>query len=215
MPPVVVAAGSRVKLNWMVPPPLPLVRLAALRRLSQPPPKVIHGSTSCTMQRPPGEVWNSWQFMLGAKLMTTAWLWPFKVVVTVTLWLLLTDPELAVKVAPLWPAGTVTLAATDSKALLLDKDTIVALGTAAPSFTVHVAERVLVIAVGVQASDVSCTCAAGAAVTVKVFETPLRVAVSRADWLEVTAVTVALKAALLCPALIFTLAGTLTLVLLL
>jgi hypothetical protein len=52
-------------------------------------------------------------------------------------------------------------------------------------------------------------------VTVKVFETPLRVAVSRVSWLEVTAATVALNVALLSPAPILTLAGTVTLVLLL
>jgi hypothetical protein len=144
------------------------------------------------MQRPPGEVWNSWQFAPGAKLMTTDWLWPFKVAVTVTFWLLLTDPELAEKVAPLWPAGTVTLPGTDSNPLLLTKDTIAVLVAAALSFTVQVADRLLAIAEGVQASDVSCVCAAAAAaVTVKVFETLLRVAVSRAGWLEVTAPTVA------------------------
>ena len=53
------------------------------------------------------------------------------------------------------------------------------------------------------------------AVTVKVFETPPRVAVKRPAWLEVTVATVALKVALLCPALIFTFAGTVMLVLLL
>jgi hypothetical protein len=53
------------------------------------------------MQRPPGEVWNSWQFTLTAKLMEAVWLWPFKVAVTVTFWVLLTDPELAAKVAAL------------------------------------------------------------------------------------------------------------------
>src|SRR5579862_6480821 len=95
MPPVVGTAGSSVKLNWIVPPPLPLVRFAALRRLSHPPPKVIHGSMSCTMQSPPGEFWNSWQFTLAAKLMTAVWLWPFMVAMTVALWLLPTDPEFA------------------------------------------------------------------------------------------------------------------------
>lgn len=107
------------------------------------------------------------------------------------------------------------MAGTDSNPLLLAKDTMAALAAGALSFTVQVAERLLVIAAGVQASEVSCACAAAAAVTVKVFETPLRVAVSRAAWLEVTAATVALKVALLCPAPIFTPAGTLTLVLLL
>jgi hypothetical protein len=67
----------------------------------------------------------------------------------------------------------------------------------------------------VQDSDVSCADAAAVAVTAKVFEMPLRVAVSMATWLDVTAATVAVNAALLCPAPILTLAGTVTLVLLL
>ena len=135
--------------------------------------------------------------------------------VRVTLWLLLTDPELAEKVTLLWPVWTVALAGTDSKPLLLTSDTIAALVVDAFSFTVHVAERLLVNAAGVQDSDVSCADAAAVAVTAKVFEMPLRVAVSMATWLDVTAATVAVNAALLCPAPILTLAGTVTLVLLL
>jgi len=149
------------------------------------------------MQRPPGEFWNSWQFMLAAKLTMAVWLWPLKVAVTVAFWLLLTEPALAAKVAPLWPTATVTLAGTDSNPLLLVKDTTAALVAAALSFTVQVVDRLLVIAEGVQASEVSCAAAEAVAVTVKVFETPLRVAVRRAGWLDVTAATVALKVVLL------------------
>ncbi|MDP9112878.1 MAG: hypothetical protein M3O20_04265 [Acidobacteriota bacterium] len=167
------------------------------------------------MQRPPGEFWNSSQFTLAAKLMTAVWLWPLKEAVTVTFWLLLTDPELAKKVAPLWPTGTVTLEGTESNPLLVAKETVAAPLAAELSVTVQVVDRLLANAEGVQASELSCAAAAAAAVTVKVFETPLRVAVSRAAWLEVTTATVALKVALLCPAPIFTLDGTLTLVLLL
>jgi hypothetical protein len=104
---------------------------------------------------------------------------------------------------------------TDSSALLLAKDTVAALLAAELSVKVQVVDRLLANADGEQASEVSCAAAAAVAVTVKVFETPLRLAVSRAAWLEVTAETVALKVALLCPALTFTLAGTVTLVLLL
>jgi len=167
------------------------------------------------MQSPPGEVWNSWQLTLAAKLMVAVWLWPFKVAVTVTLWLLLTDPELAEKVALLWPASTVTLAGADSNPLLLTSDTMAALVAAVLSFTVQVVERLLVNAAGVQESDVSCADAAAVAVTAKVFEMPLREAVSMATWLDVTGATVALNAALLCPAPTLTLVGTVTLVLLL
>jgi len=168
------------------------------------------------MHSPPGDVWNSWQLTLAAKLMVADWLWPFKVAVRVTFWLLLTDPELAENVALLWPVWTVTFAGTDSNPLLLlSSDTTAALVAAAFSFTVQVADRLLVNAAGVQDSDVSCADAAAAAVTAKVFEMPLRVAVSMATWLEVTAATLALNAALLCPAPTLTLAGTVTLVLLL
>jgi hypothetical protein len=114
-----------------------------------------------------------------------------------------------------WPAGMVTLPGTESSVLLLTKDTMAVLVVAALSFTVQVAERLLAKAAGVQARDVSCAGAAAMAVTVKVFETPLRVAVSKAAWLEVTAVTVALNVALVCPAPTLMLPGTVTLVLLL
>jgi hypothetical protein len=51
------------------------------------------------MHRPPGEVWNSWQFTGGAKVIVVCWLWPFKSALTVTFWLELTDPALAEKEA--------------------------------------------------------------------------------------------------------------------
>jgi hypothetical protein len=50
---------------------------------------------------------------------------------------------------------------------------------------------------------------------VNVWEPPFKVDVSRAVWLEVTAATVAVKIALLSPAPILTLPGTVTLALLL
>ncbi len=71
------------------------------------------------MQSPPGEVWNSWQLTLTAKLTMAVWLWPFMAAVRATLWLLFTDPEWAEKVALLWPAGMVTFAGTESNTLLL------------------------------------------------------------------------------------------------
>jgi len=132
------------------------------------------------MQRPPGEVWNSSQFTVAAKLMVAAWLWPFKVAVTVTLWLLLTDPELAEKLALLWPDGTVTLPGTDSNPLLLVSDTIDVLVVAVFNFTVQLADTLLAIAEGEQDNDVSFAAAVAVAVIVKVWETPFRVAVSTA-----------------------------------
>ena len=53
------------------------------------------------------------------------------------------------------------------------------------------------------------------ALSVKVWEPPFRLAVNRTVWSEVTAATVAVKVALLSPAPILTLPGTVTLVLLL
>ncbi len=132
------------------------------------------------MQSPPGEFWNSWQFTLGARVTTADWLCPFEVAVTVALWLLLTDPEFAEKEAVCWPAGTVTLAGTDSNPLLLVSDTIAELVAGLLRLTVQVADRLLAKAVGVQVTEVSCVEAAAVSVTVNVFEAPLRVAVSRA-----------------------------------
>jgi len=168
------------------------------------------------MQSPPAEVWNSWQLTLAAKLTVAVWLWPFKVAVRVTVWLLLTDPELAEKVALLWSARMVTFAGTESNPLLLlSSDTTAAVVAGALNFTMQAVDRLLVNAAGVQDNDVSCTDAAAVAVTANFFETPPRVAVSMATWLEVTEATLALKAALLCPAPTLTLPGTVTLVLLL
>ena len=113
--------------------------------------------------------------------MVACWLWPFKVAVTLALWLLLMDPELAEKVALLWPDGMVTLAGTDSKLLLLASDTIAALVVAIFNLAVQVAGWLLAKAEGVQDNDVSCAPAVALALIVKVWEAPLSVAVSRAD----------------------------------
>jgi hypothetical protein len=53
------------------------------------------------------------------------------------------------------------------------------------------------------------------AVSVKVWEPPLRLAVSKALWFEITLATVAVKVALLSPVATLRLPGTVTLVLLL
>src|SRR5580698_9449165 len=101
----------------MVPAPVPL--FPAFNRLSQPPPKVIQGKTSWIMHRPPGEVWNSWQSTGADKAIVVCCVWPSKLAVTMAFWLLLTLPATASNVAPLWPAGTVTLGGTESNVLLL------------------------------------------------------------------------------------------------
>ena len=116
---------------------------------------------------------------------------------------------------PRWPAGTATLPGIDSNPLLLASDTVAGLVAGLLKLTVQVVDRLLANAAGVQASEVSCADAATVSVTVKALETPLRVAVSTAAWLEVTEAAEALNVALLSPALTLTLAGTVTLVLLL
>ena len=145
--------------------------------------------------------------------MVACWFRPFKVAVTIAFWLLLTVPEVAVKVALLWPVATVTLAGTVSIALLLVSEMVAALVAVLFNVTVQVLDALLPRAEGAQANEVSC--AGALALSVKDWETSLRVAVSRADWLDVTAATVAVNVALLSPELILTLAGTDTLVLLL
>jgi hypothetical protein len=168
------------------------------------------------MQRPPGEVWNSWQFTgAAAKEMVVCWLWPFKSALTTAFWVVLTVPEIASNVALLWPAGTVTLGGTESSGLLLAIATTESVVAVVSKVTEHLPATWLDIAVGEQNSDLGCPFGPLLAVRVKVWETPLRVAVNRALWLEVTAATVAVNVALLSPAPILTLPGTVTLVLLL
>ena len=113
-----------------------------------------------------------------ARLMVDGWLRPFKVAVTVALWLLLTVPEVAVKVALLWPDATTTFAGTVSNPLLLASVTVAALMAALFRVTVQVLDALLPSVAGAQATDVSC--AGALAVTVKVCDTLFRVAVSRA-----------------------------------
>ena len=94
--------------------------------------------------------------MAAARLMVAGWLWPFSVAVTVALWLLLTVPEFAAKVALLWPEGTVTLAGTESNPLLLTSETTAALGAVLFNVTVQVLDALLPSVDGAHASDVSC-----------------------------------------------------------
>jgi hypothetical protein len=95
------------------------------------------------------------------------------------LWLLLTVPDVAVKVALLWPSATVTLAGTVSNPLLLASDTVAALRAALFNVAVQVLEALLPRVEGAQASEDSC--AGATALSVKVCEPPFRLAVSRAD----------------------------------
>ena len=110
--------------------------------------------------------------------MTACLFTALRVAVTVAFWLLLTVPEVAVKVALLWPDATVTLAGTVSNPLLLASETVAALVAALFKVTVQVLDALLPRVEGAQATEVSC--AGALAVRVKVFEEPFRVLVSRA-----------------------------------
>ena len=72
------------------------------------------------------------------------------------LWLLLTVPEVAVKVALLWPDPTVTLAGTVSSPLLLVSDTVAALVAALFKVTVQVLDALLPKVEGAQPTEESC-----------------------------------------------------------
>jgi hypothetical protein len=100
------------------------------------------------MHKPPGESWNSWQSTGAAKAMVVCWDWPSMFAVTTAFWLLLTFPEIASNVAPLWPAGTVTLGGTESNVLLLAIDTTESVAAAAFNVTEHLPTLLLTIAEG-------------------------------------------------------------------
>ena len=93
--------------------------------------------------------------MAAVRLMVDCWLCPFKVAVTMALWLLLTIPEVAVKVALLWPDATLTLAGTVSNPLLLLSATVAALLVALFKVTVQVLDALLPRVEGAHATDVS------------------------------------------------------------
>ena len=69
--------------------------------------------------------------------------------------MLLTVPEVAVKVALVWPDATVTLAGTVSTPLLLASETVAALMAALFKVTVQVLDALLPRVEGAQAIDVS------------------------------------------------------------
>ena len=93
-------------------------------------------------------------------------------------WLLLTAPEVAVKVALLWPSAIMTLTGTASSPLSLASATLAALVAPVFNVTVQVLDELLPRVEGAQASEESCIGAV--ALSVKLCETPLRVAVNRA-----------------------------------
>ena len=126
----------------------------------------------------PGEQLKLAGTTVTVRLTVVDWFWPFSVAVTVAVWALEMVPLMAVKVALLWFAGTVTLAGTGKVPVLLVTETDVALEAALLRDTVQVVEPLLVRDDGEHDTEVSC---AGAfAVSVKVCETPFRLAPSSA-----------------------------------
>ena len=126
----------------------------------------------------PGEQLRLAGTTVTVRLTVVDWFWPFSVAVMVAVWLLAMVPLVAVKVALLWFAGTVTLAGTGKVPVLLVTETDVALEAALLRETVQVVEALLLRADGEHDTEVSC---AGAfAVSVKVCESPFRLAPSRA-----------------------------------
>ncbi|MDP9112095.1 MAG: hypothetical protein M3O20_00275 [Acidobacteriota bacterium] len=84
------------------------------------------------------------------------------------LWLLLTVPEVAVKVVLDWPDAIATLAGTVSKTLLLARATVAGLVAALFKVTVQVLDALLARVEGAQASELSCAGATRLMVLVKV-----------------------------------------------
>jgi hypothetical protein len=135
---------------------------------------------------------------------------PFRVAVTVTAWLVVTVPAVAVKFAVVAPAATVADAGTVSAALLSEIVTAVPpAGAACDMVTVHVELAPEAILAGVHASDDTVTAGAGAVtVTEAVLEVPFRVAVTVTAWLVVTVPAVAVKLAVVAPDATVAEAGT-------
>ena len=95
------------------------------------------------------------------------------------LWLLVTVPDVAVKVALLWPEATMTLAGTVSNPLLLASVTVAALVAALFKVTVQLLDALLPRVEGAQASELTWAGATRLMVLVKF--TPPAPAVTVAD----------------------------------
>ena len=113
-----------------------------------------------------------------ARLMVASWLRPFKVAVTIAVWLVITVPEVAVKAALPWPDVITTVAGTASDPLLLTKVMVDVLVAGLVKVTVQVLDALLVRVEGAQVNDMSC--AEAFVVRVKVCARPFKVAVRTA-----------------------------------
>ena len=75
----------------------------------------------------PGEQLRLEGTTITVRLTAASWVWLFSVAVTVAVWLLLIVPLVAVNVALLWFAATVTVAGTGKVAVLLLSETVTTL----------------------------------------------------------------------------------------
>ncbi len=131
---------------------------------------------------------------------------PFNKAVTIAVWSLETAPALAVKLAAVEPAGTITDGGTVSAAALLDSATATPPAPAElDSVTVHVEVPPAARLVGVQDKEPTKT---GATSDIVICELPLYEAVTTAIWFVVNVPAVAIKFASVAPAATFTVAGT-------
>ena len=110
--------------------------------------------------------------------MVACWLTPLMVAVTVAFWLLLMVAEVAANVALVCPDVMATLVGTESKLLLLTRETITVLVAALLRAAVQVLEALLARDDGEQDSELSWAGALPVAVRAKLRETPFKVAVS-------------------------------------
>ena len=125
---------------------------------------------------------------------------PFKAAVTVTVWLAVTVPALALKLPAVAPAATVTDVGTVSAVLLSDSVTALPpVGAAAERVTVHVELPPEAIVPGVHPNDVTIVVADGVTVTKVVFELPFSDAAKVTAWFAVTVPAVAVKLAVVAP----------------
>ena len=151
--------------------------------------------------------------MGATRVKVAVWEAPFSVAVTVTDWVVVRVAAVAVKVAEVALAGTVTDAGTVSEALLSERAT-----TVPPVWadwfrvTMHVVDALELTLVGLQAKAV--TSMGATRVKVAVWEAPFSVAVTVTDWVVVRVAAVAVKVAEVALAGTVTDAGTVSEVLL-
>ncbi len=110
----------------------------------------------------------------GARLMGAETVAPFQLALTDAVELDENEPDVAAKVADGWPAAIVTEGGTVRDALLLLKETVVALEAALLKYTVQLLEELAASVVGLQDTDVSV--AGLATLSVKVAVPPFKVA---------------------------------------